>query len=333
MEIGISMLKNKQSLTDNNICMVRKILIVLCAMLVCTFDVANAQSKPKRDVSKDKSVIAAQRKVQTKKTTPKQQTQAKKIRKAYVTPPQTKKQATYLRVNQLTSVSKNVSSQAGSETFTVNTDGKEWSVVALPFWCNVTRYSDRFVLSYNSNPSYDTRSDWFKVKCDNQEVRIDIKQEGAPVNITSNFNYAYLQHNTDWSGDWSLAVRKTKWLGINANVTIKGAKGLKCLVVAFVADEYGKNIKAASSFPSYGLPSSNDVYAATEVIPQSDDAQTFYVNLRLPNNAMRLLKKKNKLRCYLAVYCTKTSTYVSGANYTLRFNAKSKKGKVTTKKQ
>lgn len=311
----------------------RKILMMLCGLLMCASNVANAQSKPKRDVSKDKSVIAAQRKAQAKKTTSKQQTSAKRKRKTYAATPPTPKYATYLRVNQLTSVSKNVSSQAGNETFIINTDGKEWSVVAVPFWCHVTKHSDRFVLSYNSNPSYDARSDWLKVKSDNQEVRIDIKQEGAPINITSNFNYAYLQHNTDWSGDRSYATRKTKCLGINANVTIKGAKGLKCLVVAFITDEYGKNIKATYGFSSYGLPSSNDLYVATEVIPQSDNAQTFNVNLHLPNNAMRLLKKKNKLRCYLAVYCMKTSTYVSGANYTLRFNAKSKKGKVTTKKQ
>lgn len=315
--------------------MVRKMLVALLVILICAPDVADAQSKPKRDTSKDKIETVTQQRAQAKKTNVKPQPQQKTVkprRKTNVASPQSPKYATYLKVNQFTSINKRVSSQAGTEVFNISTDGKDWSVIALPSWCRVTKFSDRFILSYEPNTSHDDRADWFKVRCDNQEVRVDIIQQGVPLNITSKFNYAYLQHSFYLNGDRGKSASRSQWLGINANVTIKGAKNQKCLVVAFIADENGKNIKATSNYSSYGLPSSNDVFVATEVVPQSDDAQTFNVKLNLPKNSMRLWKKKNKLRCYLAVYCEKTSSYVSGASYVLNFKAISKNGKVTTKK-
>lgn len=310
--------------------MTRRFLIALLIILLFTPDVVNAQAKPKRDTSKDKSVTTAQQRTQVKKNKPQTQT-TRKRRKSNTHVVQTPKYATYLRVNQLTNVDKRVSSQAGSETFYVNTDGENWNVTAIPIWCRISKYSNYFVLSYNANTSHDERSDWFMVRCDGKEVRVNIKQDGTPLNITAKFNYASLQHNTYWNGG-GISTNKTQWLNIRANVTIKGAMNQKCLVVAFITDELNRNIKAQWSYSSYGLSSSNDVYVATEVIPTSDDSQTFNVVLRLPNNAMRLWKKKHKLRCYLSVYCPKTSSYISGANYQLNFKAKNKKGKVTTKK-
>jgi len=121
-------------------------------------------------------------------------------------------------------------------------------------------------------------------------------------------------------------------LTIVSNVTIKGAKNQKCLIVAFFYDDAGNSIKATYKYPDYAIPSSKDVFVATEVVPTSDEAQTFNSVLYLPNDAMALLKKKNKIRCQLVVYCVKTSSYISNANYTMYFKAKKKRGKITTKK-
>ena len=66
--------------------------------------------------------------------------------------------------------------------------------------------------------------------------------------------------------------------------------------------------------------------------PITDNPQTYNLVLYLPNNAMNLPKKKNKLQCQLAVYCVKTSSYISNAKYIMNFKAKKKRGKITTKK-
>lgn len=293
---------------------------------------ANAQSKPKRDISKDASVVAQQREQAKRKAN--QATVRKKQKNARIHRKYQKAEspqyASYLRVDQLSSLTKIVSSYSGNLTFNVNTDGKEWTVSYIPSWCRVTKFSNSFLIFYEANSSHDEREDWFKVKADGLEVRIDIKQLGKPLNINAYFNYASLQHNVYQNfGDYLSGL----YLSINANVTIKGAKGQKCLVVAFVSDEHNTSVKANYGYSKYAITSSYDVYTTTEIIPNTDEEQRFNVNLYLPNNAMRLVKRKNKLHCSLAVYCVKTSKYISGANYTLHFRAKKQKGKITTKRQ
>lgn len=306
----------------------KQILFILLIITIYAIDL-NAQSKPRRDISKDKSVILAKKK-EAKKAAEiakqKKRDAAKRYRKKKVI--QTPKTASFLRVNQLQYINKTVSSNGGSETFEVNTDGKEWNVVALPLWCHLTKYANSFVLSYNQNPSHDERSDWFKVKSDNLEVKIDITQTGLPLNISARFNYCSLQHDASHYNKGTYE----KCLTIFSNVTIKGAKNQKCLIVAFFYDDAGNSIKATYKYLDYAIPSSKDVFVATEVVPTSDEAQTFNSVLYLPNDAMALLKKKNKIRCQLVVYCVKTSSYISNANYTMYFKAKKKRGKITTKK-
>ena len=96
-----------------------------------------------------------------------------------------------------------------------------------------------------------------------------------------------------------------------------------------MTDNFFMTIKAD---PSYMLNPLNDYYATAEVIPKGDDAETFDVILELPNDAMILSNNNSKLRCNIAVYCPKTSSYISDTNYTLPFTAKSKKNRVTTMK-
>ena len=309
--------------------MIRKIIYGFFIATLIAPAIANAQSIPKRDISKDRSLIMDRQQKQKKalaesqkgmqrntKTRPKQQT--------VVTP----KYATYLLVDEQNSLTVAISSYSGNETYNVSTDGKEWSISHLPSWCKITRYSNSFSLYVEANPLHEERTDWFKVTSDYKEVVINIKQSGKPLNIAAHFNYANLQHNVFWSSQGFLGRLHLK---INTDVTITGARGQKCMIVAFISDENNYSIKATSSYPNYAITSSNNVYAATEVTPSTDDAQRFNVELYLPNNAMKLPKKRNQLRCHLAVYCDKTAKYIIGADYTLPFKAKNKKGRVTTK--
>ena len=306
----------------------KQILIFLLIITLYAVDLS-AQSKPKRDILKDKSVILAKKKEAQKaaEIAAQKKREAKRYRKKKVT--QTPKNASFLRVNQLHYIKKRLNSNGGSEMFEVNTDGKEWNVVALPIWCRLTKYANSFILSYNQNPSHDERSDWFKVQSDNLEVKIDIIQTGLPLNISAKFNYCSLQHDAIFYNGNGI---QEKYLTIRSNVTIKGAKKQKCMIVAFFSDDADKSIKATYKYPNYAISSSKDLFVATEVVPTSDEAQTFNTVLYLPNDAMSLLKKKNKIRCRLVVYCVKTSSYISNAEYTMDFKAKMKKGKITTKK-
>jgi hypothetical protein len=307
--------------------MFRRFLFCFFTAVLIVPVIANAQSKPKRDTSKDRSVIMAkqQKKALAESQKVKQKnTNTRSKQQTVVTP----KYATYLLVDQQTSLTVAINSYSGNETYNVSTDGKEWSISHLPSWCRITKYANSFSLYVEANPLHEERADWFKVTSDNKEVIINIKQSGKPLNIAAHFNDASLQHNVLWPSQglsWGLNLK------INTDITISGARGLKCMIVAFISDENNYSIKATSGYSNYAITASNNVYAATEVTPSSDDAQRFNVEIYLPNNAMKLPKKQNKLRCHLAVYCDKTAKYIIGADYTLPFKAKNKKGRVTTK--
>ncbi len=287
-----------------------------------------AQSKPKRDVSKDKSaVVAKQRQEQAAKyranlEAKRKQTNKSKSRRAR---PKRKyipivREATFLTVDHLTAPSKTLESNGGTISFDVNTDGEKWTVTGLPKWCWVsTKYPNRFVVTYHANPTHDDRSDWFYVKSDNKCVRVNVLQQAAPLNVQAKVSSVYLTHNVKAG---------PKMLKIDANVTISGAAGQKCWVEANILDEYGQYVKAENGYKNFTSPNGN-VCSGYVVIPQTDQPETFHVVNYIPNNAMKLAKKNNKLRCYIVVYCARTDEIC--ANYTLYFRATRKRGAVKTK--
>lgn len=284
-----------------------------------------AQPKPKRDTSKDKSVIDAKRKEeQAKKETElttehrKKQVKTRNTHNKRATP--VIQTATYLRVNQSTSLSKVLDSKGGKVSFDVATDGKDWTINNLPYWCHVTKYTNRFDVTYDANLKREYRQSWLEVKSDNQQVRINVFQRSAaPVRV--NLSHAYLSHNV-------YVAPLGKCLKITFKVTVSEAADQKLRAVAFILDEEGNSVKAKNGYQNYaGLPS-NDIYVAREIAPSTNDEETFTITLYLPNNAMNLLKKRNKLQCRLVVYNEQTNDPVS---YTMRFRAKSKHGIVTTK--
>ena len=311
--------------------MVNNIPRLLCLLLILAWASGsfriNAQPKPKRDVSKDRSVLVA-----------KQPKNAKKKDRKIVVPQRVSqnsnvsiinnesKRATFLKVNQLTAIDKSLNSSGGYESFNIYTDGDNWIVDSLPSWCQIYRENNSFAITYDANPSYDERTDCFLVSSDDQVVRINLKQDGAPMFVWACFHYGQLRHNVQYS----VYGYSEKCLNICANITITGGMGQKFIIEAFILDEKNSCIKASYDYSKFAMNSSKNVFATAEVIPKTDNFNAD-TNIYLPNKAMRLLKKNNKLQCQLAVYCVKTSSYVSGANHTLNFKAKNKKGVITTK--
>lgn len=230
----------------------------------------------------------------------------------------------YLRINnQDGNVTDYPSYSGGYKTFYVYTDGRDYSVSMLPSWCRVTSKSSKsFTVYIDSNAAHDERSDWFSVKSDSKEVKVYLKQSGKPVSITATYYSGYLTHGYHING--------VEYLKVNATLRVSGAKNLRLLAVATVQNEYGNSVYAATGYSNYAL-NDGTFYAASEITPTSDDYGNYNVTVYVPNNALRLYSKKNKLTCRLLLYCEKTGEFVSNTSYSLQFNAKHKDGIVKTK--
>ena len=90
-------------------------------------------------------------------------------------------EATYLKVDNKTSVSTTFDWGGDSETFYVSTDADEWTTWGVPSWCSIeNKTSTSFKIRCQANNSSSTKSGNMKVKAGDKEVRIDLKQEGKP---------------------------------------------------------------------------------------------------------------------------------------------------------
>lgn len=104
------------------------------------------------------------------------------------------KGATYLKVNNQTSISTSFSADGGSRTYTISTDGDNWTTWGIPDFCTVTnKTATSFTLRCEPNTSSSSRSDYMKIMSSEKEVRIDISQAaGGPsakiVSIVQNHN-------------------------------------------------------------------------------------------------------------------------------------------------
>ena len=301
----------------------KHLIYILIALLSFFSETALAQSKPKRDTSKDRSVVIREQAKKAALITEKKKHEKQnrsKTRGATIA----EHKATYLKVHQSDSSVKNLPFKGGRIIFNVVTDGNKWIVDSLPNWCHVTKHPSWFAVTCDTNTTHDDRQGWFNVRCDNRHVLVNVSQQGVPLNIQAKFNNAYLRHNEYVS---SLG----KCMKITANVTISGAAGQKCWVNAFILDENGSIVMAKTGYGDYALPSSNNLCVASELVASTDNPETFTIISYIPNNAMNLLKKNNKLQCLLVVFCSKTKEYVRDATYTIKFKAKSKRGVVKTK--
>ena len=273
--------------------------------------------------SKTKETTSTSKQKQTsasKKSSSSRSTSSSKKRST----PSSPKMASYLRINnQYGDVTDYPAYSGEYKTFYVYTDGRDYNVSMLPSWCRVTnKNSSSFTVFIDSNNSHEDRSDWFFVKSDSKEVKVHLKQSGKPISITASYYSGYLTHRYYLNG--------VEYMKVNATIRVSGAKNLKLLAVATVQNKYGNSIYAASSYSNYAF-NDGTFYAASELTPTSDDYSTYTVTVYVPNNALRLYKKKNKLTCRLSLYCERTGEFITNASYMLSFKAMYKNGTVTTK--
>ncbi|MDR1348832.1 MAG: hypothetical protein LBJ63_10510 [Prevotellaceae bacterium] len=86
------------------------------------------------------------------------------------------------------------SASGGTKTITVSTDGNSYDVTYLPSWCSVSKSNGYFTLVCEGNTG-DARTDWFKVKSDEKEVRVNIEQAAGVKTPSAKFENIWVVHN------------------------------------------------------------------------------------------------------------------------------------------
>ena len=296
-----------------------------------------AQAKPKRDVTKDIQVLNVKKqdyKPQSQKTvrpiktaspaksSVKYTAKVKPSGKYKTNRKKEHKTASYITVNLQTSV---LSPHGGSETISVNTDGKTWNVYGIPSWCEVIKNKDNksFVLSYQVNPEHYDRESIISVIADDKVSKVKFCQSGKPLNIIYSINSAQLSHNETYGS-------KTKYLKINANVSIKGAKGNICYVVATIKDNLGKYIRTAYCSQMVYPINGEFVTTRQKIVPSTDETENFNIDISLPNDVIALVEKQAYLTCDLYVTSDNTVESILGDTMPLHFKATKKRKSIVT---
>lgn len=234
--------------------------------------------------------------------------------------------ASYLRIDNAYSdnVSKNIWYSSWYGTFNVKTDGKVWDVLMLPSWCKVTsRTSSSFTLAITENNSYDMRKDWFVVRSDSKRVKVNITQDGKPINVSASVNNVRVTHN--------LMVGGKKTMLVSGSFDVVNAQGLSFRAVAMIKDESGKYARGYLGNSWYRMKDGN-FCAMSETFTNSSHTNTHSFNIAIPNDSFNPgYNKKNNLTLVVALYCIKKEDFVSGSFYSTPFVAKKKKKGVVTK--
>lgn len=289
-------------------------------------EISFAQSKPKRDVSKDRSVIIArQQKEQTRRKAAliavrkrKQKARTNSNNQKKNTP--IVRKATYLTVNQKSVLfTQYLLAYGGRMSFDVNTDGDNWTVDLVPQWCKVVKDKDGFSLEYEKNPLHENREDTIVVRCDYKEVKIELNQLERPWDIKANFINYHLE---------DLNFSTLYCLKINTDVSVSGAANEECQILVYIWDNKGNPINTNAGYVGCVSPFRDNVCASTSIVPLSDEKYTCNVSCFIPKKVLQLPKKKNKLCCKLLFYCAKAG-YFSYSDFNIYLKAKSKRGVVT----
>ncbi len=82
-----------------------------------------------------------------------------------------------------------------SEAISVNTNASDYSVSLVPWWCSVQTYKDYFIVHCSTNYSTNPRSEWFKVRAGDKEIKIYVNQAGTinqpDAEYSTNYNKSY----------------------------------------------------------------------------------------------------------------------------------------------
>lgn len=319
------------------------------ALLLITTLSLQAQPKPKRDKSKDRVAVVPQKlskrisitqtDAQAKPTSPTRNTKTRKevpsrknshhskIRRSNVgrkRPRKNIRSATYLTVDYSNSPVRSVPCNSGNIELSVNTDGSQWYVRNVGSWYRVYKDWENKTINifYDNNASYDMREDWFEVYSGVKTVRVHIVQEGRPMKSSAIIRDVTLMHNTYYTSIKSLRA--------DVGFSIKGAKGQKCFVVAFLKDANGYYLNSPYEFKEYSAGDKLMIMSQQSVTPSTNSESNYRISVYIPNNAIQIYnRRKTILYLELKVFSSESKEFISDS-YWMGFKARRRKYNIET---
>ena len=206
-----------------------------------------------------------------------------------------------LLVNDKKVVDSNLSAASGQITYNVNTDADKYEVTLLSSWFKViAQGTESFTISYEENPKRTERTDWFKVKAEGMEVKINLTQ--AAQKITGEIKDITVEHNVFKDG--------VKGMKILVDFSVQNMKGIDGSCAVYFYYENGNRVKDTN-----GCYATSDNHAATHktITPSYDNSSYTDVEIFMPYNELEVGSGKHNLKFYCKIWEYSTSSAVSVA--------------------
>lgn len=297
--------------------MMRTLTIILMALSLLLPDIANAQSKPKRDTTKDRVATKKTNPTSKKNTTTTTRKKTTSNKKQFSS--NTKNTPSYeFTVNGLVGdLEGSYDSDGHYETITVNTNGKPWDVKMLPRWCYIqSRTSNSFVLRIMENTGSTPRTDWFNVVCGNSTVKVTLYQDYKRPAIKGYTNGVRVNHQ-----QW---IDQSQCMVVTGGFTVQSDYNKTYTAVAFIEDSDGTLIKGNTE--EYKL----DDGTFFAISPTTGTSATKEYYIIIPIQSFNHWTYTKKLTLSISLFCEETQKYVETSEVKRDFYVKYDKSNVYT---
>lgn len=210
-----------------------------------------------------------------------------------------------LLVNDKKTVDSHLSATSGQVTFQVNTDAVDYEIISLSSWFKVVSKSiDSFTISYEENPKLTERKDWFKIKSEGMEVKINLMQSAQ--RITGEIENITLEHNV-YEND-------IKGMKIHLKFSIQRMKGIKGRCVAYFYYEDGTPVKDKNS--SYRTADDQAAWGK-DFTPSYDNSTFNDLVIFMPYKELEAEKGEHamKLSCTVWEYSSGNAASIARSDY------------------
>ncbi len=210
-----------------------------------------------------------------------------------------------LLVNDKKVVDSNLSAASGQITYKVNTDADSYEVTSLSSWFKViAQGTDSFTISYEGNPKRTVRTDWFKVKAEGMEVKINLTQTAQK--ITGEIDDVTVEHNVFKDG--------VKGMKILVDFSVRNMKGVDGSCAVYFYYENGNRIVDKNQ-----KFKTTDGQAATHTAIKPKYDSTVYTDLEIfmPYNELEVGPGKHNLKFYCKIweYSSSLADFVAQSQY------------------
>ena len=214
----------------------------------------------------------------------------------------------YLRVNGNSSlVTSHWGSEAGSESYSIDTNANSCTISSLPEWCKVTQKSLKgFIVEYEENTG-DEKIDYFYVKAtdSNKKVKIEVRQDAGKKTPSAEIDRVWLEQHV--MRQYGYFVYDC--LVIHVNFVVHHLLNEKVTCIAYFYFENGEKLKDFNGQyrTTDGQVSTGDITTSHYEDSRWDDSELHVI----PN-----MYNPSSLKCCVEVFgpdgeCLAQSNYVS----------------------